>query len=140
MQRFFDIFPLLLIPIVIYAIFALMAGTGNSVDTFATDLEKSTFVITMPSGAPWGISGGNILVGFGILVFFYESIRGVAASPYAIVHHTISVLLSLGAMGAFFLFENFSTSTFFLLMMMCVLDMVAGVIANIAQSGGWHND
>lgn len=139
MRRFFDLFPLLFIPVVIYAIFAIAGDTGNSVNTFSADLEKATMVITMPSHAPWGISGGDLLVTLGLLIFFYETIRGVAMSPFAIIHHTLSVLLALSSIGAFLLFEQFATSTFFFLTIMCVLDMIAGVIANIAQSGDWDN-
>ena len=85
---------------------------------------------------------GWFFIGYSWAVcIFYETIRGVAASRYAIIHHTLSVLLALSCLGAFLVFDNFATSTFFILSLMCILDMVAGVIANIAQNGGnWGND
>lgn len=135
MRRIFNVFPLMTIPIGLYAIIAILAGSSRGVDIFATELEKASFYLGLPSGASWGISGGTLMILLGLIILFYELIRGVANSRYAIVHHTLSVLLALGAMGAFLLFDSFGTSTFFILVIMCLLDMVGGVIVNIAEAG-----
>ncbi len=134
MRRFFEIFPLMSIPIGLYAIIAIVAGGSEGVDVFATKLERASFYMPLPSGAAWGVSAGTLLVGLGLIIFFIELSRGVGSSRYAIIHHTVAVLLSLASFGAFFVVESFGTSTFFLLVIMCVLDMVGGVIVNIAQS------
>lgn len=127
--------PLMTIPIGLYAIIAILAGSSHGVDVFATQLEKPSFYVSLPSGASWGFSGGTLMVLLGLVILFYELIRGVANSRFAIIHHTLSVLLALGAMGAFLLFESFGTSTFFILVIMCLLDMIGGVIVNIAEAG-----
>lgn len=134
MRRIFDVIPLMFIPIGIYSIIALLAGSTQGVDVFATQLEKSSIYMPLPSGISWGISGGTLIVALGLLILFYELIRGVANSPYAIVHHTLSVLLALSALGLFLVFDSFGTSTFFLLFIMCTLDMIGGVIVNIADA------
>ena len=135
MRRFFDMVPLMSVPIGLYAILALIAAGSRGVDIFTTELERSTFFVPLPSGVPWGLSGGTLLVALGLVVFFFELVRGVAASRFAIIHHTLAVLLALSSIGAFLAFDSFSTSTFFLLTLMCTLDMIGGVIANIAEAG-----
>jgi hypothetical protein len=135
-RRFFEMVPLLVIPVLLYGLFALVLSGAQGPDTFAQGIEKGLTFVTLPSGAPWAISGGDLLVLMALIILFFELTRGVGVSRFAIVHHTLAVLLALGCAGAFLAFDAFSTSSFFFLMIMCWLDMVGGVIFNIASSGG----
>ena len=134
-RRFFEMVPLLAAPVFLYGLFALVLSGGQGPDLFATKLEGRLLYLTLPSGAPWAISGGDLLVLMGLIVMFFELTRGVGVSRFAIVHHTLAVLLALGCAGAFLMFDAFSTSSFFFLTVMCWLDMIGGVIFNIASSG-----
>ena len=139
LRRLFEMVPLLAIPVLLYGLFALLLSAGQGVDTFALGIEKGLTFVTLPSGAPWAISGGDLLVLMALIILFFELTRGVGVSRFAIVHHTLAVLLALGCAGAFLVFDAFSTSSFFFLMVMCWLDMIGGVIFNIASSGGSGN-
>jgi|GEM_PF-1341276 hypothetical protein len=142
MKRYFDTIPLMAIPICLYSILAAIAAGSRGVDVFTRELETASFTITMPSGAPWGISGGTLLVALGLVILFFELIRGVASSRFAIIHHTWAVLIALASLGAFMILDSFATSTFFLLSLMCILDMIGGIIVNIAEAstrGGGSN-
>ncbi len=134
MRRVFEIFPLMSIPMGLYAIIAMLGGGSEGTDVFTTKLERASFYVSLPSGTVWGVSAGTLLIGLGLVIFFIELSRDVGNSRYAIIHHTIAVLISLAALGAFFVIESFGTSTFFLLVIMCLLDMIGGVIVNIARS------
>jgi hypothetical protein len=139
LRRFFEMVPLLSIPVLLYGLFALLLSGGQGPESFAQGIEKSLTYITLPSGSPWAISGGDLLVLMGLIILFFELTRGVGVSRFAIVHHTLAVLLALGCAGAFIALDAFSTSSFFFLMVMCWLDMIGGVIFNIAsavQGGG----
>lgn len=133
-RRFFEMVPLLVIPVLLYGLFALVLAGGQGPDTFAQGIEKGLTFVTLPSGAPWAISGGDLLVLMALVILFFELTRGVGVSRFAIVHHTLAVLLALGCAGAFLVWDAFSTSSFFFLMVMCWLDMIGGVIFNIASS------
>jgi hypothetical protein len=137
-RRLFEMVPLLALPVLLYGLFALALSVGEGPETFAQGIEKGITFITLPSGAPWAISGGDFLVLMALIILFFELTRGVGASRFAIVHHTLAVLLALGCAGAFLVLDAFSTSSFFFLMVMCWLDMIGGVIFNIASasSGG----
>lgn len=134
-RRFFEMVPLLTIPVMLYGLFALVLSGGQGADTFAQSIERGLSFITLPSGAPWAVSGGDLLVLMSLIILFFELTRGVGVSRFAIVHHTLAVLLALGCAGAFLVLDAFSTSSFFFLMIMCWLDMVGGVIFNIASGG-----
>jgi hypothetical protein len=135
-RRFFEMVPLLAIPVCLYGLFALVLWGGQGLDTFAQGIEKGLTFITLPSGAPWAISGGDLLVLMSLVILFFELTRGVGVSRFAIVHHTLAVLLALACAGAFLILDPFSTSSFFFLTVMCWLDMIGGVIFNIANAGG----
>jgi hypothetical protein len=145
-RRFFEMVPLLVIPVLLYGLFALVLAGGQGPGTFAQGIEKGLTYVTLPSGAPWAISGGDLLVLMALVILFFELTRGVGVSRFAIVHHTLAVLLALGCTGAFLVWDAFSTSSFFFLMVMCWLDMIGGVIFNIASSsaggarGGKNDD
>jgi hypothetical protein len=133
-RRFFEMVPLLSLPVLLYGFFALLLSGGEGTETFAQGIEKALLFLTLPSGSPWAISGGDLLVLMGLIILFFELTRGVGVSRFAIVHHTLAVLLALGCAGAFLAIDAFSTSSFFFLMMMCWLDMMGGVIFNIASA------
>jgi hypothetical protein len=134
-RRFFEMVPLLTIPVVLYGMFALILSGGQGPDTFAQGIERALTFVTLPSGSPWAISGGDLLVLMSLIILFFELTRGVGVSRFAIIHHTLAVLLALGCAAAFIILDAFSTSSFFFLTVMCWLDMVGGVIFNIASAG-----
>ena len=134
LRRIFEMVPILTIPVLIYALFGGVTASTRGPDVFTQSIEKGVFLLTMPSGAPWALSGGDLLLMMGLIILFFELTRGVGVSRYAIIHHTLAVLLALSCAGALLLFEAFATSTFFLLTLMCWLDMIGGVIFNIASA------
>jgi hypothetical protein len=135
-RRTFEMVPLLAVPVLIYALFALVSGGQTGADVFTDRIDRGQiFYMSLPSGAPWAVSGGTLLIVLALIILFFELTRGVGASRFAIVHHTLAVLLSLAGLGAFLILDSFATSTFFILTLMCWLDMIAGVIFNIASSG-----
>jgi hypothetical protein len=134
LRRLFEMVPLLTLPVFLYGFFAVVMSQMQGPSTFAQSIAKGLAFITLPSGAPWAISGGDLLVLMGLIILFFELTRGVGVSRYAIIHHTLAVLLALGCAGAFLALDAFSTSSFFFLVVMCWLDMIGGVIFNIASS------
>jgi hypothetical protein len=135
-RRAYEMIPLMALPVGLYALFALVSGGARGVDVFVEEIARGQlFYVTLPSGAPWAASGGDVLVALGLVILFFELTRGVGASRYAIVHHTLAVLLSLACLGAFLVLDRFGTSPFLLLTLMCWLDMIGGVVFNIAAAG-----
>lgn len=134
MRNALSVIPLLLMPVGLYVLMVLI-GAGGGSDVFVRDMQDNRVAIPLPSGTDWTVSGGDLLVAFGLVLLFVELIRGVGASRLGIIHHTLSVLLALACVGLFFVAGSFGTSAFFLLTLMCCLDAVSGIIVNVAASG-----
>ena len=124
-------FPLRVIPVGIYAIYALMSLTG----TAATDpnfvLQSAFLSVNMPSGGTWSMGVGDLLVFFGLIFLFFELLKSTSSQKVAIVNHALSMGLFVLCLLLFLLLPSFATSTFFLIMIMVLLDVMAGFIVTI---------
>jgi signal transduction histidine kinase len=124
-------FPLLVIPVVVYAIYAMTSLTG----TTATDpnfmLQSALMTVNMPSGGTWTMGVGDLLVFFGLIFLFFELLKSTSSQRVAIINHALSMGLLVLCLILFLLLPSFATATFFLITMMVLLDVMAGFIVTI---------
>jgi hypothetical protein len=139
MRNALSVLPLLALPVGLYVVLAII-GSAAGADVFVDGISNSKVAIPLPSGSNWAVSGGDLLILFGLLLLFAELIRGVGASRLGIIHHTLSVLLALACVGLFFAADAFATTAFFILTVMCCLDAISGIIVNVASSGPMMDD
>ena len=116
-------FPLLLIPFVLYNIFAFLFGVTN----WTTPITS----IHIISGAEWAIAPGDMLIGFSILLLFMEILKSTRMGVRSIVDHMLSMLLFVGMIVEFLLVPQAATSTFFLLIVIAFVDVLAGFTVTI---------
>lgn len=114
-------FPLLLIPFAIYNIVVFLTpGVG-----WAEPLTR----VGLPSGAEWTMSLGDLLVALAILLLLVEIIKAHRSGGRYLMDHLLSALLLI-AMGAeFYLVPRATTSTFFLLLVASLADVIGGLVA-----------
>lgn len=124
-------FPLLLIPVVIYNVYAFAQLTGVAAADPDLALRSAMFSINMPSGGVWTIGVGDLLVFFSLALLFFELLKSTSSQRVAIVNHALSMGLFVICLVEFLLFRSFATSTFFLMMVMVLLDVMAGFIVTI---------
>ncbi len=130
MVRVLILAPLLVLPILIYALVAMTAGSGG---TYAS-LEAVLFGMPMLSGSRWTFTTGDLLLLIGLGTLFLEILKAARTKNDAIVNHSISMILLLIAVILFLIVPGFGTSVFFLLTIMCLLDVVAGPIVSIVAA------
>ncbi len=110
-------FPLLLIPFAVYNIVALLFRIG---------LTDPLFSVRMISGGQWNVSFGDILIVLGLVMLFFEVLKSTRIGNRSIVDHILSFLLFVAMLAEFITLQAAATSTFFLLMVMSLIDVVAG--------------
>lgn len=130
----FAAFPLLVIPIVLYALFAFVQVLGDNAPLAGKALTNELLSIPMPRGQHWSIGLGDLFILLGLFMLFFELIRATNSNKTAIINHSLSMLVFVIALVAFLLFPGFQTSTFFLLTIMTLLDVLAGFIVTIVAS------
>ena len=111
-------FPLLVIPFAIYNMIAfLMPGLSW------TDKVASFHLI---SGSDWVMSSSDMLITLAILLLPLEILKATRIGVRSIVDHILSMVLFVAMLIEFLLIRQAGTSTFFILMMISVVDVIAG--------------
>lgn len=146
MRLIFGIFPLLVIPVILYNLMALAFGgpvqqvdaSGQLIDStvapMAALLNERFIGLPMISGVEWVLSKGDAIVLLSVVFLFLEILKSTSTGTATIVNHGISLLLFILCLVQFLLMPNFATSTFFILMSMTLLDVLAGVIVTIVSA------
>ena len=146
MRALFGIFPLLVIPVALYNLLAL--GFGGSLETIneagelvrsdvapiLTVLNNDALALPMISQVRWVLTNGDAIVLMAMVLLFLEILKSTSTGTATIMNHGISMVLFIVCMIEFLLLPNFATSTFFILMSMTLLDVLAGVIVTIVSA------
>lgn len=118
-------FPLLLIAFVIYNIVAFILVLPDTIWT------TQAVAVPMMSGEVWKLTWEDILVTGSILLLWVEIIKSTHISVRTIIDHVLSLFLFVAMLIEFLLVKSAGTSTFFLLLVISLVDVLAGFIIGI---------
>ena len=116
-------FPLLLIPFVLYNIFAFIFGVFDWTAPFTS--------LRIISGGEWQITPSDLLIAFSILLLFVEILKSTRLGTRGLVDHMLSMLVFIAMIVEFLLVERAATSTFFLLMVTAFVDVLGGFTVSV---------
>jgi hypothetical protein len=119
-------FPLLLIPFAIYNMIAFLTPDVSWTTPVAT--------IHMVSGQDWVLTWEDLLLAFTILLLAVEILKSTRMGMRSIVDHVLAMALFIGMLVEFLLVRQAGTSTFFLLTMVGLVDVLVGFIVSIRSS------
>ncbi len=143
MRALFGIFPLLVIPVAIYNIIALTGGgpveavpgeAGPLISPLIATLNNTMLNVPMISGVTWQLSSGDLLILLAMVLLFLEILKSTSTGTATIMNHAVSMILFIVCLIEFLLFANFATSVFFILTVMTLLDVLAGVVVTIVSA------
>lgn len=119
-------FPLLLVPFAIYNIIAFLMPS-------LTWTGEWTYV-HMISGGTWTMSAGDMLITLAILLLFGEIMKSTRIGIRTVVDHALSLILFLGMLVEFLLVKQAASSTFFLLLVICFIDVMGGFAVTLRSA------
>ena len=139
MGAIFNVFPLILIPVLTYNIWAFGATAANNGDGAAVrahlyNQEAPWLRVPMASGAEWIVTFGDVLILLALLLLFIELLKSTSTGTAAIFNHALSMLVFIICLVEFLLHPAFATSVFFVIMIMALLDVLAGVVVTIISA------
>ena len=129
----FAAFPLMALVVLIYNLVALTIG-GLKTTAAQDQLAQPLFSVHMASGAVWSVGLGDLMLAASLLILFVELLKSTNSRRVAIINHSLSMILFIVCLVEFLLFGAFATSTFFLITVMVLLDVLAGFIVTIVAS------
>lgn len=92
------------------------------------------FSLMLFSGALWQPTVGDILTMIGVVVLFIEILKSTRTNTASMVEHTLSMLVFVVFLVLFITVKGAGSSTFLILTMMSLLDVLAGFIVSLASS------
>ena len=113
-------FPLLVIPFAIYNMIAFLTPGLNWTDHVVT--------IQLVSGQAWTVTPEDIILAFAILLLGVEVIKATRMGIRGLMDHILSMVLFIAMLVEFLLVARAGTSTFFILMIISLVDVLAGFI------------
>lgn len=131
---FFTIIPLMIIPIAIYNVIGWGGATFSTADAVRLRMDAEFMHITMASGADWIITPGHGLIALSLVMLFFELLKSTGIGRAAVMNHAFSMVLFIICLVEFLMFEAFATSVFFLIMVMALMDVMAGFMVTIASA------
>lgn len=147
MRILLSAFPLFIIPVGIYCLIAFTtAGDPSTLTNGADILSESAspliailgqkfFAVPMIGGEiEWVLTKGDALLLLSIAVLFMEILKSTSTGTATIMNHALSMIVFIVCLMLFLLNPNFATSVFFILTVMALLDVLAGVVVTIVSA------
>jgi hypothetical protein len=113
-------FPLLLIPFAVYNMIAFL--------TPGVSWTAAVTTVHMMSGQDWVLTWEDLLIGFSIFLLWIEIVKSTRLGMRSVMDHLLAMALFIGMLVEFLLVKQAGTSTFFLLMVIALVDVLAGFI------------
>ncbi len=117
--------PLLALVVIAYNIIVFLTGFT---------METGVFSVPLVSGTVWQVTIGDILLVFGLIMLFLELINATRTGSATIINHALSMLVLLVALVQFIVLPQFGTSVFFLIVLLNILDVIAGFTVTITAA------
>jgi hypothetical protein len=90
--------------------------------------------VHMVSGQDWVLTWEDILLAFSIFLLWVELIKSTRIGMRAIMDHILAMALFIVMLVEFLLVQRAATSTFFLLMTITLVDVLAGFIVSMRSA------
>ena len=119
--------PLFIVPLAIYNL--LMIGG----DIHAT-LAGQLFSVHLMSGAQWNFSTHDALITLGVVVLYVEIFKSTRTGMASVLDHTFSMIVFVVFLVEFLIVAGCGTSTFFLLGLMSMIDVISGFTVSIVAA------
>jgi hypothetical protein len=117
----FGAIPLLIVPFVLYNL-GLLGIFGSGDDPWANQMLS----IRMMSGGVFSMTLGDLIVLIGLLLFFVEIVKSTRTSSASIMDHLLSTFVFVAFLVEFLLVKGAAHSVFFTLMVIALVDVLAG--------------
>lgn len=123
--------PLLVIPFLLYnfGLAGLFGDTGG--DPFAAE----AFSVTLMSGGVWTMSAGDLLIVLALVLLLVEIIKSTRKSNKSIIDHVLSAFVFVAFLVEFLLVPGAAHPLFFTLMVITLIDALAGFSVSIRSAG-----
>lgn len=117
--------PLLAVVLAVYNIVAFF---------YAAFLNQILWQITLMSGAVWRFTGNDLLLSLAVVFLYLELLKATKTSAASILDHGLSLAVFIIFLLEFALIPEVGNSAFMIIMLIALLDVVAGFTITISTA------
>jgi len=123
----FTAIPLFAVLLVVYNIHMLLGDVNAS-------LASNLYEMGLLSGAQWSFSLSDLYLSLGVIALYIEVFKSTRTGAASIIDHSLSMLVFIVFIIEFLTVKACGTSTFFILGLMSLLDVIAGFTVSIVAA------
>lgn len=118
--------PLFAFVLIAYNLLIFLAGEQS--------MTNVLFTIPLISGEQWTLALGELFLAAGVVVLYLEMVKATRTTSAAVLDHTLSMVVFVIFLIEFLVVPRAGTSTFLILALMSLFDVVAGFTITIAAA------
>ena len=126
----FAAIPLMIVPLIVYNL-VMIGLIGGGV----AGLDMTITSMSMMSGAVWTMSLGDLLIVVGLVLLFIEVLKATRTGSWSVIDHMLSMFVFVAFLVEFLLVRDAATQVFFILMVIALVDVIAGFSVAIRSAG-----
>ena len=112
----------------------IVIGYNIMIFSFPATLDSSIFLVHLPSGAEWFFSVSDLILTLSLIFLYLEVFKSTRTNTSSIVNHSLSLVVFVVCLIEFIVFKPLANSTFFLIMLMTLIDVIAGFTVTISSA------
>ena len=114
--------------------FLIVLLVYNAMTLTGVNMGGNLFTLRLVSGEYWGPTWGDVLLVLGVIVLYIELVKATSSGMATVIDHTLSMLVFIGFLVEFLIMKGAATSTFVILRLMSLLDVVAGFTITVSTA------
>jgi hypothetical protein len=114
------------VPLLAFVVIAYVAFAWGG-----ADFALTRFSVSMPSGGLWEITLGDMVLTVALIILFFEVLKSTRTGGNSVVDHALSMIVFVIALILFLIWPPASTSLFFMITLICLIDVIAGFSVTI---------
>lgn len=128
--------PFLGLLVLVYSIVAIskmLAGLpeNSMLEFLSGEVITVDFLPSVSVSTPWSVTWGDLFVIVGVVFLAIEIVRATRTDRISMANHALSMLVFVAGLIEFLLLKGFGTSTFFIVWMMTMVDVLVGMFVSI---------
>lgn len=124
----FRAIPLFVLLLVAYNVSMVFGDNVNSL------LSSSLYSFGLISGASWTLTVSDLYITLGVITLYIEILKATRTGTASVIDHGLSMLVFIIFLVEFLVVQACGTSTFFILGLMSLLDVIAGFTVSIVAA------
>lgn len=112
----------------------LLVGYNIIVFVFPGIMIERLFTVFLLSGATWSLDVRDLLLVIGLFALYIEILRATRTNSASMTNHVLSIMTFAAFLIEFITLPSLGNSTFFLLMVMSLIDVIAGFTVTVSTA------